>query len=428
MLKILVIGIMIALALVPIVFFIIVRPLIPAHPVPSLQEHPTTTSQCHSTGILEHIAFNPVVPFSKQSRQISLTTTIGPHAEHPVILSLPIILSSLEDKPYRMSDIALALAQMSTVVGSATYSLRGRYLPEQRAYAERWILRFGPGQYRHLHHEIIQLADMVEIDLSPLRGITAVGGDQRPLPRRVARWIAFQKRIVMKSPAPRKSLPQLIRYCRDWNPKVPLGIKILASHYLEEDLAVAVSYPIDFITVTGRESLTQSGGVFGIPTAVAVKRARDWMSLHGVAGISLLASGGALTADDIAKLLALGADAVDIGPELLKTLIPITMAKQRGHQLDVGQLVLAGTQWLQSTASELKAILLTVPAKTPQGLNRTMIYARTQEVSHLLDLPTAASSAKNHVADLVRSLVAEYQRLIPRLQYQFALLSDDRHA
>ena len=83
---------------------------------------------------------------------------------------------------------------------------------------------------------------------------------------------------------------------------------------------------------------------FGISTAVAVKRARDWLSLHGLFGINLLASGGAFTTGDIAKLLSLDADGVDIGPEMLKTIIPTTMAQQHGHQLNVGQRVLQWTQ------------------------------------------------------------------------------------
>lgn len=50
----------------------------------------------------------------------------------------------------------------------------------------------------------------------------------------------------------------------------------------------------------------------GIPTVYALPRARRWLDSQGMADISLCVTGGFRTPPDIAKALALGADAVAI--------------------------------------------------------------------------------------------------------------------
>ena len=52
-----------------------------------------------------------------------------------------------------------------------------------------------------------------------------------------------------------------------------------------------------------------------------------------------------------------------------------------------------------------------------------MIYEQADEVSRLLELRTAATSANDYVSDLVCFLIEEYQRLIPNLQHQFTLIT-----
>jgi hypothetical protein len=56
---------------------------------------------------------------------------------------------------------------------------------------------------------------------------------------------------------------------------------------------------------------------------------------------------------------------------------------------------------LKTVASKLKAILRAAQTKTHQDLNRAMIYEQADEVSRLLELRTAATSANDYVSDLV---------------------------
>jgi glutamate synthase domain-containing protein 2 len=101
----------------------------------------------------------------------------------------------------------------------------------------------------------------------------------------------------------------------------PVGIKFAAGN-VEADLAVAVEAGADWVTVDGLGGGTGAAPVHvkdnvGIPSMFALIRARRWLDDHGVNDVQLIATGGFRTPDEMAKALALGADAVALATSSL---------------------------------------------------------------------------------------------------------------
>lgn len=115
-----------------------------------------------------------------------------------------------------------------------------------------------------------------------------------------------------------EDLKAKVDYLRDVSGGRPIGIKFAAGD-VEGDLEVAIAAEPDFITIDGRPGATAAApkaikDATAVPTIYALDRARQYMDDHGgVEGISLVMTGGFRISADIAKGLALGADAIALG-------------------------------------------------------------------------------------------------------------------
>jgi len=93
----------------------------------------------------------------------------------------------------------------------------------------------------------------------------------------------------------------------------PVGVKITAGH-IEEDLAAVLSADPDFVTIDCRGGATGAAPTFlkdnvCVPPSFAIRRARRFLDAKG-SDVTFCVTGGFRDSTDIAKALALGADAV----------------------------------------------------------------------------------------------------------------------
>ena len=268
---------------------------------------------------LARIPLNPNEP-------VNTRTVIGPKADHPLVIDSPVFITHMSFGALS-KEAKLALAQGSAAVGTAMCSGEGGILPESMASAHRYIFEYVPNQYS-VTQENLQQVDAVEIKI----GQSAKPGMGGHLPAEkvtpeIAAIRGFDAGVDIKSPARfddignREELKAKVAWLRSATGGKPVGIKFAAGH-IEADLEVAVYAAPDFITIDGRAGATGASPKFvkaaaSVPTPFALHRAHTYLEANGAGDISLIITGGFRTSADIAKAIAMGANAVAIGTAAL---------------------------------------------------------------------------------------------------------------
>jgi glutamate synthase domain-containing protein 2 len=216
----------------------------------------------------------------------------------------------------------IALATGAAQFGTMNCSGEGGMLPEERAAAKYYVFEMASG-YFGWTEENIKKADAIEVKIGQ-SAKTGLGGvlPAAKVTAEIAQVRGLKPGQDAISPSRFRDLnsPAELRARIDWirsiNPGIPIGVKFAAAK-LEADLAAACELDADFITIDGRPGGTGAAPKhvkdhIGIPTVYALPRARKWLDEHGMGHVTLCVTGGFRTPPDIAKAIALGADAVAV--------------------------------------------------------------------------------------------------------------------
>lgn len=261
-----------------------------------------------------------------EDETVELKTIIGKNAKHPLEIALPVTVTHMSfgalSKEAKVS-LAKGSAKAKTAIGSG----EGGVLQESRKEAYKYIFEYVQNQYS-VNDENLQQSDAIEIKIGqavkpgigghfPAEKITKKISEIRNRP--------FGNDIV--TPAryadiyDARSLSEKIDYLRKTSGGKPIGVKIAAGH-IEEDLEIILQARPDFITIDGKGGATGSVSKFikdasSVPTLLALSRAKSYFIEHGIKDISLIITGGLRVSSDIAKAIAMGADAVALGTAAL---------------------------------------------------------------------------------------------------------------
>jgi len=257
---------------------------------------------------------------------VSTRTVIGPAAATPLVLETPVTVSHMSFGALSR-EIKIALARGSAAAGTAICSGEGGILPEEMEAAHRFIFEYVPNRYS-LTEENLSRVDAVEIKI----GQSAKPGMGGHLPgskvtAEIAAVRGFPEGRDIISPArfddisDAESLRAKVEWLRKATAGKPVGIKLAAGH-IEADLEIALAAGPDFITIDGRAGATGAApkvvkDATSIPTILAVRRARRFLDTHKATDVSLIITGGLRISSDIAKALAMGADAVAVASAAL---------------------------------------------------------------------------------------------------------------
>ena len=258
-------------------------------------------------------------------------TVIGPRAKRPLELDIPIYVTGMSFGALSY-EAKTALARGATMAGTATCSGEGGVIPDERRYSSKWFYQCIQSRYGFNPHHL-QLADGCEFfigqgckvglgghlmgqkvtdQVAEMRSLPA-GIDQRS-PARHPDWLGPDD-LALKI--------QEIREATDW--QIPIQLKLGASR-VYDDVRMAVKTDPDSIYIDGMEGSTGAGPHLateetGIPGMAAIRQARKAIDDLGKRGeISLIYAGGIRNGGDVAKAIALGADAIAIGHSVMMAL------------------------------------------------------------------------------------------------------------
>jgi glutamate synthase domain-containing protein 2 len=253
------------------------------------------------------------------------------HAKKPIHLDIPVTIAGMSFGALS-GPAKEALGRGATEAGTSTTTGDGGMTEEERGHSKTLVYQYLPSRYG-MNPDDLRRADAIEIVVG--QGAKPGGGGMllgQKISDRVAEMRNLPKGIDQRSA------------CRhpDWTGPDDLEIKILELREITDwekpiyvkvggarpyyDTALAVKAGADVVVVDGMQGGTAATqDVFienvGMPTLAcipqAVKALQD-LGMHRK--VQLIVSGGIRSGADVAKALALGADAVAIGSAALVAL------------------------------------------------------------------------------------------------------------
>ena len=268
-------------------------------------------------------------PLEGYREKCATNVTIGGRfAERPVELAIPITIAGMSFGALG-AHAKEALGRAATAMGTSTTTGDGGMTDEERAASKTLVYQVLPSRYG-LNPDDLRRADAIEV---------VVGQGAKPGGGGMLLGLKITERV-----AAMRTLPQGIDQrsaCRhpDWTGPDDLTIKIAELREITEwqkpiyvkigatrtrfDVALAVKAGADAIVLDGMQGgtgATQDTFIehVGIPTLPAVRLAVEALQELDVhRQVQLIVSGGIRSGADVAKALAMGADAVSIGTAAL---------------------------------------------------------------------------------------------------------------
>jgi methylamine---glutamate N-methyltransferase subunit C len=268
-------------------------------------------------------------PLEGYRERCGTDVTLGAlHAKKPIHLRIPITIAGMSFGALS-AEAKEALGRGASEMGTSTTTGDGGMTSEERSSSKILVYQYLPSRYG-MNPDDLRKADAIEIVLG--QGAKPGGGGMllgRKISDRVAGMRTLPAGIDQRSACrhPDWTGPddlaikiEELREITDW--EKPIYVKIAASRtYFDVQLAVKAG--ADVIVLDGMQGGTgATQEVFiehvGIPTLPALRQAVDALAELGMhRKVQLIISGGIRTGADVAKALAMGADAVSIGTAAL---------------------------------------------------------------------------------------------------------------
>src|ERR1700727_3033453 len=271
-------------------------------------------------------------PLEGSRERCATDVTIGTRfAKKPITLKIPITIAGMSFGSLS-AQAKEALGRGASAAGTSTTTGDGGMTQEERAHSRTLVYQILPSRYG-MNPNDLRKADAIEIVIGqgakPGDGGMLLGqkisnrvADMRRLPEGIDQRSAC-RHPDWTGPDDLEIKIGELREITDW--EKPIYVKVGASRAYY-DTALAAKAGADVVVVDGMQGGTAATQeVFienvGIPTLAciwqSVQALRD-LGLHRK--VQLIVSGGIRTGADVAKALALGADAVSIGTAALVAL------------------------------------------------------------------------------------------------------------
>ncbi len=276
---------------------------------------------------------------------VGTDVVIGPNAAKPLHLDIPIFVTDMSFGALS-AEAKTALARGAQRAGTGICSGEGGMLPEEQRENDRYFYELASARFgwsmdildrvQAFHFKGGQGAktgtgghlpgDKVFGRIAEVRGLPV--GTPAISPARFPDWTSLDEY---------RAFAQVVR---ERSGGIPIGYKLSAQR-IEEDIDAALAIGVDYIILDGRGGGTGAAPLIfrdniSVPTIPALARARRHLDRSGHDGVTLIITGGLRTAADIAKALALGADAVAIANAALQAIGCVGMRACQTNNCPVG--------------------------------------------------------------------------------------------
>ena len=250
------------------------------------------------------------------------------HATQPIFLKIPITIAGMSFGSLS-AQAKEALGNGATLAGTSTTTGDGGMTEEERGHSKTLVYQYLPSRYG-MNPDDLRRADAIEVVVG--QGAKPGGGGMllgQKITDRIAEMRTLPKGIDQRSacrhpdwtgPDDLEIKIHELREITDWEKPIFVKVGGARPYY---DVALAVKAGADVVVVDGMQGGTAATQeVFienvGQPTLACIRPAVQALQELGMhRKVQLIVSGGIRSGADVAKALALGADAVSIGSAAL---------------------------------------------------------------------------------------------------------------
>ena len=276
---------------------------------------------------------------------VRTSVTIGPRAEKPLKLDIPLFVSDMSYGALS-EEAKIALARGAQLAGTGICSGEGGSLPEEQAENAQYFYELASAKFgwkpelvervQAFHFKGGQGAktgtgghlpgEKVQDKIAEVRGLE---------PGQSA--ISPATFIDLHTPADFKKVADEVR---ERSGGIPIGFKLSANH-IEDDIDFALAASADYIILDGRGGGTGAAPLIfrdhiSVPTIPALARARRHLDAKSGRDVTLVITGGLRMAEDFAKAMALGADAIALSNSAMQAVGCIAARMCNSNNCPVG--------------------------------------------------------------------------------------------
>jgi len=264
-------------------------------------------------------------PLEGYRERCDTNVTLGTRfAKKPLHLKIPITIAGMSFGALS-APAKEALGRGASAAGTSTTTGDGGMTPEERGHSDVLVYQLLPSRYG-MNPDDLRRADAIEVVVG--QGAKPGGGGMllgHKISDRVAEMRSLPKGIDQRSACrhPDWTGPDdleikigELREITDWEKPIFIKVGATRTYY---DVQLAVKAGADVIVLDGMQGGTAATqdvfiehvGIPTLPAVVQAVKALEELGMHRE--VQLIVSGGIRTGADVAKALALGADAVSIG-------------------------------------------------------------------------------------------------------------------
>ncbi len=260
---------------------------------------------------------------------VNTKVTIGKTAKKPLELDIPIFVSDMSFGAIS-KEAKIALSKGAELAGTGICSGEGGMLPEEQANNSRYFYELASGKFGFSWDKVKKAQ---AFHFKGGQGAKTGTGGHLPgskVSKEIAEVRGLKEGETAISPAafPDLFTPEDFKKfadeIREKTGGIPIGFKLGASH-IEADIDFALKIGVDYIILDGRGGGTGDAPAIlrnniNVPTIPALARARKHLDKVGETDVTLIITGGLRVAEDFAKAMMLGADAIAVSNSALQAI------------------------------------------------------------------------------------------------------------